>query len=196
VVELLAERYGWTIEYIESLEFEQFDGLVKLVLKRRREALEGERREGQLNHLVNSRAIFFGLQANSDIPPSKAEANRKKPNWPKIEQARRRMMNMMEDYQKALSHPWHFARYMGLVPAFDKPEEEVGQPARLKTRKDIEDMRERMTKKLLALKEKRGGNFDMRTAPSDPASLPEHYEEDASMVEPASRADLKAELRR
>lgn len=193
MVDLLAERYGWAIEYIESLEFERFDGLVKLVSRKRREGLENDRRNEQVTLLTISRAIFFGLQANSDLPPSKAEAKRKKPDWSKIEKARRQMLNFVEDWQKAISHPWHFAKYMGLVPAFDKPEDEV-QSARLRSRKDINDMRERMTKKLLALKEKRGGNFDMRSEPVP--SQAEQYDEEALTVLPATQTDLNRELRR
>jgi hypothetical protein len=193
VVDLLAERYGWTVEYLESLTYDQFDGLVKLVSKRRVENAENERKNDQAGHMTIARAIFFGLQANSDLPPTKAEANRKKPNWPKIDKARRQMMRMMEDYQKALSHPYHFAKHMGLVPAYAPPETEV-DTGRLRTRQDIEDMRERMKAKLLALKEKRGGDFDMRTG--GPIPLTEEFEDDAPSLEPASQAELKAELRR
>jgi hypothetical protein len=192
MVDLLAERYGWAIEYVESLDFDTFDGFVRLISKKRIETFENERKNDQVGHMTVAKAVFFGLQANADLPPTKAEANRKKPNWPKIEKARRQMINMMEDYQKALSHPHYFAKHMGLIPAFAVPENEV-QTTRLRTRQDIEDMRERMTKKLLALKERRGGDFDMRTGGPMPL---EAFEEEAPSLEPASQAELNAELRR
>jgi hypothetical protein len=190
VVDLLAQRYGWTIEYIECLDFERFDGHYKLVAKKRIQDRQEELTTEQVSLLTTARAIFFGLQANSDLPPTKAEANRKKPDWSKIEKARKSMMRMMEDYQKALSHPYHFAKHMGLVPAFDKPETEV-TPERLRTRKDIEDMRSRMMQRLTAMKEKHG-NVDMRSI----GQAGQVFEEPEETVQVATPNEAAAEISR
>jgi hypothetical protein len=160
VVHVLQSTYGWTDEYIESLDFERFHGKVTLLLKLRREEQEAEEKRWRIGLLVQSRSISFGLQANSELPPSKAEANQKKPDWTKIEQARREMMKFMEAHQKALSHPWYFEEYMGLGHIFDKPEVEVAEPIRLKTRADIDAMKERLIAKLKMVRETQG-NIDL-----------------------------------
>ena len=192
MVDLLLERYGWTDDYVESLDFERFDKKLKLIAKSRRQRQENEERNRQAELLITARSIFFGLQANSDLPPSKADSKRKKPDWPRIEKARRAMMNMMDNYQKALGNPYDFAKYMGLPPIWDKPEGEIA-PARLKTRKDVESMKERMISNLTRIRDQYGPDADLRTI-GQAAQVEEVEPEDG--LEVASEADVRREIRR
>jgi hypothetical protein len=90
--------------------------------KRKSEARRQEQQKWVVEQLINAKSVYLGLQANQEVPPTKKEATRKKPDWRKVEDARKQMLRMIEMHQEALSHPYLFEEYMGLAHVFDKPE--------------------------------------------------------------------------
>lgn len=113
------------------------------ILVREEAELEEKRRRDTL--LTQSRAIFFGLQHNQDIPPSREDIQRQKkgkdPDWGKLSKARQQRLQGLEVYMTALSCHYEFERYMGWMPLFDAPPEPVVKSAQ--TIKDEVAERER-----------------------------------------------------
>lgn len=106
--------------------------------------------------MTNARNVSFALQADKDLPLTKAE-QKKGPNDSQIKKVKRETLKFMEGWQKALSHPWYFEEYNGLVHVFDKPQVEVVRSSRrLESREEINDMVERMKADLRALNESEG----------------------------------------
>ncbi len=82
---------------------------------------EEEHKKWVLMQLNFARSVTYALQANADLPPTKEQSNQKKPNWTKINKARKQMEAFVEQHHKGLSHPFHFEEYMGLPHAFEAP---------------------------------------------------------------------------
>lgn len=149
--------------------------------RKRKEAID-ENKRWVVTQLNVSRAITYGLQANDELPPTRAEHEQKKPNWGKIEKVREQKLEFMERHHKALSHPYYFEEYMGLANAdgvghvFEKPAEEA-QPVHhmARTKEQLEKVRvearereQRIIANLMKYAEATG-NASFQDAP--PASL-------------------------
>lgn len=94
--------------------------------KRKSQEVELENKRFVIDQINKARAFYFGLQANQDLPLTQAEQKRGA-NDSKIKEAKKQMMNFIEEYQMALSHPWYWEEYMGLGHSFEAPEGAVSK---------------------------------------------------------------------
>lgn len=113
---------------------------------------EAEQTKWILEQLMNARNVTYGLMANQELPPTKAEAERQKkgkpPNWQKINEARERMKAQMEEHFRALAHPYFYAQYMGLNNPFDKPAESLASSSRKSSTEERSEREVRIMQKL------------------------------------------------
>lgn len=113
---------------------------------------EAEQSKWILEQLMNARNVTYGLMANQELPPTKAEAERQKkgkpPNWQKINEARDRMKAQMEEHFCALSHPYFYAEYMSLTHNFEKPAESLASSSRKSSAEERSEREERIMQKL------------------------------------------------
>lgn len=93
--------------------------------KKLREEADADHKKWVIELLSHARCATYALRANADLPPTREEAKKKKPNWAKVEKARDQMLKFMQAHDKGLSHPYHFESYMGLPHAFDAPPPET-----------------------------------------------------------------------
>jgi hypothetical protein len=82
---------------------------------------EAKHKERIFDAWLMSKNFGNALQANSDLPPTKEEAKRKKPNWTKIEKVRRDLEAFMGRYQEGNAHPHFYEKFIGLQPSYDPP---------------------------------------------------------------------------
>ncbi len=129
---------------------------------------ENEQKKWVIWQLNLTRGITFALQASQDLPPTKEEHNKKKPNWTKIGKARKELLSFMEAHQKGISHPFFFEEYMGLGHVFDAPPEPEKEKSALSLPKAerskwVAGMKERIMKGLEAHIATHGNSFDVPT---------------------------------
>lgn len=132
------------------MECWRYWGLLTRHHKKMREEMELEEKRRRDTLLTQSRAIFFGLQHTQDIPPTKQEATRKKPDWGKIERARKQRLDGLETYMTALSCHYEFEKYMGWVPLYEPPPDAPQKTADT-VRDEVREREQRMIEHLRSL---------------------------------------------
>jgi len=130
-----------------------------------KQRLEEEHRNNILHSWLLGRSFDLALQANQDLPPTKKEATRKKPDWPKVEKARKDAEEFIKDYRRHYSHPHLYEKYMGLNPVFDEPEQPpsvdmkvITKEQREARKREIQAMEKRLVDSMYAI-EKVYGNI-------------------------------------
>lgn len=119
------------------MPFSRFWQRRERILKRQ----EAEQKEELTRWLVGiyaqSRSLYHALTANSDLPPTRAQAQGKeKPDWAKIEQARQSRIEHDEQWFKALRSPQHFGAFFGMGHILGEPPPDEVRPA--KSMKEVE----------------------------------------------------------
>lgn len=107
---------------------------IRRLATRKHEEQDAEHKKWVIEQLNLARAVTFALEANTEIPPTRQEAQAKKPDWGKIEQARKQVISRRERHFEGISSAYHYEEYMGLPHSFPPPE-----PERLKTSSEIRD---------------------------------------------------------
>ena len=113
--------------------------------ERKREEAELESKKWIMELMSHARCVTYALEANQELPPTKEEHNKKKPDWGKIHKAREERLEFMKRHHMGISHPYFFEEYMGFASPerghlFDPPTDEVLRQADPKSR--IEQQRE------------------------------------------------------
>jgi hypothetical protein len=131
---------------------------------------EEEHKKWILMQLNFARSVTYGLQASQELPPEKPKSKNEKPDWPKINKARKQMEAFIEHHHKGISHPYYFEEYMGLPHAFEKPPAQKVRTSKeflAEQKVQVSAMEARLTKNLDKIIDKHGDtSFDQLTAPS------------------------------
>ena len=138
------------------MPFVRFWNRLKRLGERREAELKAEEERWMLGQWMQARTLYHGLTLYSEMPPTKAQhEGKEKPDWNRIDKARKQREEHDERWANALADPKHFGKFMGMPqilgepPEPEKPEDRKARYKRIsqEAQANVVDLLERMTQK-------------------------------------------------